>query len=207
MERNKAEAKRYYEAALKLDSKLEGAQKGLERFQSNMQQADIEFEYASSNEWLVIHTIANKTWPIVYGKMISNEQLMYMLELIYSESAIKTQMEVMKHEYILGLQEKKPFGFTSIQQHFKEPNQLIIHKLYVLPEYQGNGLGKAFLDYTTELAIKTNHDILCLKAFHKNARAIAFYQNMGFSINGEEKTDIGKGYEILDYIMTKKVGT
>lgn len=28
---NKAEAKRYYEAALKLDSKLEGAQKGLER--------------------------------------------------------------------------------------------------------------------------------------------------------------------------------
>ena len=166
---------------------------------------NIEFRKVSADEWFTIHTIAHKTWPTAYGEMISIQQLNYMLDLIYSESSIRRQIENMRHEYIIGYQSGKQVGFASIEQHFKNANQLMIHKLYVLPEFQGRGLGKIFIKYITTLALDASHDILCLKVFHKNQKGIAFYKSIGFLIYGEEETDIGNGYEILDYVMTKNV--
>lgn len=133
---------------------------------------DIEFKYASPKEWTIIQATAYKTWPTAYGEMISIHQLNHMLDLIYSESSIERQMEVMKHEFIIGSQTKRQFGFTSIQQHYRKDNQLMIHKLYVLPEFHGKGFGKAFIEYITKLAMDAGHDTLCLRVYDSFARII-----------------------------------
>ena len=64
----------------------------------------------------------------------------------------------------------------------------MIHKLYVLPEHQGKGLGKALIQYITQLALDTGHDRIGLKVFYRNHMGIAFYKRLGFEIFGEEKT-------------------
>jgi GNAT superfamily N-acetyltransferase len=173
------------------------------RVQSGLR--DFEFKYASTNDWSIIHAIAHKTWPVAYNESISTEQLNYMLEMIYSKSSIQAQMEIIKHVFYIGYHANMQFGFTSIEGHYKLNNQLMIHKLYVLPEFQGKGFGKAFINYITMLAIDTGHDILCLKVFHKNQRGIEFYKSMGFSVHGKEKTNFGDEYEIIDYVMVKKI--
>ena len=40
-----------------------------------------------------IRSIAHATWPISYAEILSPEQVEYMLELMYSETAIRQQME------------------------------------------------------------------------------------------------------------------
>jgi ribosomal protein S18 acetylase RimI-like enzyme len=70
-----------------------------------------------------------------------------------------------------------------------------------LPEFQGKGIGKAFINYITDMAIQTGHDKLILKVFHKNEKANRFYERMGFYFMGEELTQLGNGYTVLDYIM------
>lgn len=70
----------------------------------------------------------------------------------------------------------------------------MIHKLYILPSFQGKGIGKVFLDYLTVLARQTAHDTLMLKIFVKNQNAIRFYQHLGFHSIGEEVSELGKGY-------------
>lgn len=128
-----------------------------------------------------------------------------MLELNYSEQSIMNQMLVMKHEFIIAFREERPVGFTSIERNYKDAKQLMIHKLYVLPAYQGKGYGKKFIDHISKWALGSENNSLCLKVFHKNKNGISFYKTLGFSIISEHKTVLGNGYEVLDYVMVKNI--
>jgi ribosomal protein S18 acetylase RimI-like enzyme len=128
-----------------------------------------------------------------------------MLELNYSERSIKNQMQMMKHEFIIGFNKERPVGFTSVERNFMNKKQLMIHKLYMLPTFQGKGFGKKFIGYISKLAQDSENNSLCLKVFHKNTNGISFYKTIGFSIIGDHKTILENGYEVLDYVMTKNI--
>lgn len=164
----------------------------------------IEFRHAVPEEWKIIQSMAHTTWPITYGQLLPAGQLEYMLDLIYREESIKQQMD-REHQFIIGYHDGEPLGFASVEKQYKSPANLMIHKLYILPSFQGKGMGKAFLDYLTVLGTQTEHDTLMLKVFVKNQNAIRFYHHLGFQSIGEEVTELGNGYAVLDYIMIKKM--
>lgn len=164
----------------------------------------IEFRLAAPNDWKIIHTIAHATWPVTYGQLLPAGQLEYMLDWIYSKNSIEQQME-REHQFSIGYHAGEPLGFASVEKQYRTPANFMIHKLYVLPSFQGKGIGKEFLDYITMMARQTAHDTLMLKVFVKNQNAIRFYQHLGFQSIGEEVTELGNGYAVLDYIMIKKM--
>lgn len=82
---------------------------------------------------------------------------------------------------------------------------MMIHKVYLLPSAQGLGLGKRTFDHLTDIALNNQQKALTLKVFHRNDSAIAFYLKKGFENVGTETTDIGGGFEVLDYVMRKEI--
>lgn len=164
----------------------------------------VEFKPALPREWKIIQAIAHTTWPVTYGRLLPAGQLEYLLDLIYSEESIKQQMK-REHQFIMGYQTGVPLGFASFEKQYNAPANLMIHKLYILPAFQGKGIGKVFLDYLTGLAAQTKHDTLMLKVFVKNQNAIRFYQHLGFHSIGEEVTEFGHGYIVKDYVMVKRI--
>jgi GNAT superfamily N-acetyltransferase len=166
---------------------------------------NIEIKPATADDWKIIQSIAHATWPVTYGGLLAQGQLAYMLELIYEEVSIRRQMS-RGQEFFIGYHVNEPAGFASVERQYKEATTLMIHKLYVLPSLQGKGVGKAFLDYLTALAMQTSHDRLMLKVFVRNQNAIRFYLHQGFHFIGNEVTMLGEGYEIEDCIMVKEVG-
>jgi ribosomal protein S18 acetylase RimI-like enzyme len=56
-----------------------------------------------------------------------------------------------------------------------------IHMLYILPDYQGRGAGKALLAALPDWP-KRRYRLKCLV---RNTRAIAFYRSLGFEIVGD----------------------
>ncbi|MBY0433354.1 MAG: GNAT family N-acetyltransferase [Cyclobacteriaceae bacterium] len=155
-------------------------------------------------DWRVIQSIAHATWPDTYGRLLPIRQLEYMLDLISSEQSLKHQMERNQQFFIGYLANDSSVGFASVEEHYKSAGDLMIHKLYLLSEFHGKGIGKAFIDYISGLATQTEHDTLILKVFFKNQEAIRFYERLGFRSIGEEMTELGNGYSVLDYIMIKK---
>jgi len=165
----------------------------------------ITLKLATPEDWPAIQTIAYKTWPHTFGAVMSKEQIDYMLALIYNERSLKEQMIKKNHQFLLALNDATPVGFASYELNYRNASQLMVHKIYLLPQSQGLGIGTKVFDYLNEVAKTHNQKRLRLKVFYKNDKAEAFYQKYGFINAGTESTDIGNGYIILDNVMEKQV--
>lgn len=148
----------------------------------------------------IIEELARKVWPIAYAEILSREQLEYMLSMFYSEEALQEQLEEKKHVfYLVQNNSGDYFGFVSYELNC-EPNKTKIHKIYVLPETQGLGLGKLLFEKVREEALKANQKVIFLNV-NKYNKAQYFYNKLGFKIVKEEVIDIGRGYVMDDYVM------
>jgi ribosomal protein S18 acetylase RimI-like enzyme len=73
-----------------------------------------------------------------------------------------------------------------------------------LPETQGKGIGKKVIEKIEKLALENHSTALSLNVNRFNS-ALNFYKKTGFEIINEVNIDIGKGYLMEDYVMTKKL--
>jgi ribosomal protein S18 acetylase RimI-like enzyme len=165
----------------------------------------VELKFVTIHDWQTIQKIAYATWPNTFSNIMSKEQVKYMLALIYSEESLRNQMMDQGHKFILALKDNEPAGFASYELNYHGKLQLMIHKIYLLPESQGLGIGRKIFDHLTAIAKANNNTTLRLKVFHKNNKAAGFYLKYGFKIAGMETTDIGNGYIVLDKIMIKEI--
>ena len=161
----------------------------------------IEIKKAGIESIPTIQNIASITWPVAYGEILSPQQLDYMMELIYSKTALQKQIEK-GDEFIIACNDEQPVAFASYSP--KENNLQIfnLHKIYILPNQRGKGIGKLLIKYIAA-AIKPC-SILQLNVNRLN-KALYFYQKLGFKITGEEDIDIGNGYFMNDYVMELKL--
>jgi ribosomal protein S18 acetylase RimI-like enzyme len=159
---------------------------------------------AGLNDIRTIQEIAHITWPITYGEILSKEQLDYMLDLIYSDEALKTQYDKKEQLFYLISEDEITLGFIGIEHNYKGEAVTRIHKIYILPETQGRGFGKKVIHKIEKLALENNSKALSLNVNRFNS-ALDFYKKIGFEIAEEVNIDIGNGYLMEDYVMEKQL--
>jgi diamine N-acetyltransferase len=151
----------------------------------------------------LIRELCFAIWPQTYASLLSQEQVDYMLELIYSESSLKKQMEDEGCTFIIVYDEEKPVAFASYSE--TEPNTWKLHKIYVLASQQGKGTGKFIIDYIVKEIKERDAKVLQLQVKRDNP-AQHFYKKLGFNIARSADFDIGNGYFMKDYIMELLLG-
>lgn len=151
----------------------------------------------------VIQEIAYQTWPSTYGGIISEEQIRYMLDLMYSTESLVQQMSK-GHQFFLMEEDLKPdsqpsvLGFASVSD--ESAGVFKLNKLYVLPNTQKSGTGKALLNAVKDHAKKNGGKELILQVNKQNP-AIGFYQKQGLTIIRESIFELDHGFVMDDYIM------
>lgn len=162
----------------------------------------MEIIEATEQDIPVIHDLAEKTWWPTYRTILSAQQISFMLNAMYSENALKEQINAnVKFLLVKRGGENVAFAGYSIEN---VPETLLkIHKIYVLPSEQGKGTGKLLIEYLLSLAKDMNIPSIELNVNRGNP-AQSFYQKMGFEIT--ETVDIPY-YEFVlnDYVMRKKL--
>jgi len=144
--------------------------------------------------------LAHQIWPVAYEEILSVEQLHYMLGMLYSPRSLQQQMLKDGQRFFIAEIDLHEIGFASFSK--INEGKYKLHKLYVLPKYQGKAIGKALLDVVLEEIKKEGAQQLFLNVNRHN-KAIQFYERLGFVIKNEEDIDIGNGYFMNDYVMEK----
>ena len=147
----------------------------------------------------IVIDLTKKIWPVAYGEILSKAQLDYMIDKFYNETALRELIQKGHVFYLAQDDNGKDVGFVSYEIN-SEPNKTKIHKIYVLPETQGTGLGRQFFELVKEKAIE-NHQKSIFLNVNKYNNAIHFYMKLGFAKVKDEVIDIGNGYVMDDYVM------
>lgn len=153
----------------------------------------------------VIRDLAYTIWPIAYGTILSQEQLTYMLDKFYNLEALELQQE-QGQVFLLAEEDEIFYGFAAYELNCSAPGKTKLHKIYVLPNTQGKGIGKQLLDEVIEKALAAKNHTLFLNV-NKYNKAKSFYEHIGFEVIADEVIDIGQGYVMDDYVMAKQINT
>ena len=159
---------------------------------------------ANSSDFNTIREIAYTTWPDTYGAIISKEQLDYMLEKFYSDATLNDNLNNKNHYFLLAKENNNCQGFASYEPDYLGEKIVRLHKIYLLPEAQGKGVGKLLISEIEKIAIHLNQNGISLNVNRFN-KAFDFYIKIGFECIGEEDIELDFGYLMEDFKMLKKL--
>lgn len=148
-------------------------------------------------------TVARRSWYAHYPGIISVEQIDYMLEKGYARQLILDEIELHGITWLSIVDGTKMIGFISVGPY--DADAMKLHKLYLLPEYHGKGLGAMALSKVEQIARSVSAHILVLNVNKHNFKAIRSYERAGWCITEEVINDIGNGFVMDDYVMTKLI--
>jgi len=124
-----------------------------------------------------IASVAITTWVDTYAPDGMND--------VYSEYVLErftpvNLSQLIREHYVLVAE--TDFGIVGYALVSKSPdNKSEIETVYILPKFQGVGVGRALMD----AIVSSHNDGLWLKCADYNPKALSFYRNYGFNEIGE----------------------
>ncbi|MDB6075979.1 MAG: Ribosomal protein acetylase RimI [Verrucomicrobiaceae bacterium] len=161
----------------------------------------VRFEIIGEEGLPVVRELAQAIWPRVYPGIISEAQIAYMLELRYDLAALRGDLNK-GVRFALIKSGDDAIGFTAFEPRLAA-EEAFLHKLYLLPEFAGKGVGAESLKWVTEQARSLSLRRLRLFVNKHNTSAIRAYQRAGFGFEKDVITEIGGGFVMDDYVMVK----
>lgn len=150
---------------------------------------------------VIIHDLAHRIWPHTFKGILSEQQLAYMLERMYSVPVLEQQL-CEGIEFLIPYHTNEPVGYLGYEVPYEGKALLKIHKIYLLPQMQGSGYGRQLMQAAERVARERGVERLTLNVNRYN-QALGFYKKMGYRTVCEEDIDIGQGYLMEDFRMEK----
>lgn len=160
----------------------------------------IQIRQIPKEELSKVQSIAHRTWPSTFANILSPEQIQYMLNLMYELKTLESQLEK-GHTFLLVEEDGKELGFAGFELNHSDGPKAKLHKIYLLPESQGKGVGKKLILEVAARAKAAGQKNLLLNVNKYNQNAIDFYKRIGFEEIYKEVIDIGSGYVMDDVVM------
>lgn len=162
---------------------------------------------AEAADSIKIQFLARHSWEENYTKMLSKEQIDYMLDQMYNSQTLNGQFANKNyHYYLLHIRDNEtwePVGFIGFENQFLE-NTTKLHRLYFLKTFTGKSLGKLLMKKMFEQVSAFGDERIILQV-NKTNPAVHFYQQLGFEVYEEAIFDIGQGFVMDDYLMEYKM--
>ena len=148
--------------------------------------------------------LAREIWLQHYPGIITVSQIEYMLAQRYSPDAIRMQLQAGEAWWDKLEVGGELCGFASYE-HGAAARSMKLDKLYVHQLFRGKGLGAALIDYVAKAARRQDMDTLYLQVNKYNHGSVAAYLRTGFTIARTLKVDIGNGFFMDDYVMSRSL--
>ncbi len=163
-----------------------------------------EFEKLTTKSSLqIIRDIAADIWPKTFASILSAEQISYMMQMMYAPSVMEKELDDGFNFEIIKIN-NTPAGYFSWSK-YDLPRTAKLHKLYLLEQFHGQGVGSKMLDQVAMRAKEAGFSKLRLNVNKYNDKAIRAYRRNNFTTVEAVKIDIGGGFFMDDFVMEKEL--
>lgn len=156
----------------------------------------IQISALSHHHIPAITALAHRIWPSAYADILTPEQVENLLAAIYSHANLYDEMQ-MGHCFWGAYDDQEMIGFASAYQ---QGDVVWLRKLYVLPEYQGQGIGKRLMLKASQAFADGTEMRLLVNA--RNHAAQRFYERSGFRKIDEVPVKMGD-FHFVDCVYAK----
>jgi GNAT superfamily N-acetyltransferase len=147
-----------------------------------------------------VGALARTVWQATYPALISQAQIDFMLAGRYAADSIRTQLNDPCHAWWGVWQGHTLAGFAHAAI---DGVDCKLDKLYVHPDTQRQGIGRALLEAVRDWAQQQGARRLWLQVNRGNTQALAAYRQYGFRIVESRVFDIGNGFVMDDHVMER----
>lgn len=161
----------------------------------------MKLRIATEEDIPLIQELARRSWENAYADILSGEQMEYMLQTMYAHQEILQHLEDVNYYYYMILDEINDVydGFIGYENRYEEGTTKL-HRIYLVPESKGKGLGKKTLEFLTQKVSESGDRRIILNV-NKDNSAKQFYESQGYKVYGEGVFDIGNGFVMDDFLM------
>lgn len=156
-----------------------------------------------------LHKMIVDTFWDTYRGSSADKNIADYLQNSYSSAQIATQLEQSNCAFYFIMKDGKVAGymklnFADAQTEAYDGDSVEIEKLYVLPAFKRQGLGRKLLDFAETTANQDHAEYLWLGVWSDNDKALAFYHEIGFKQTTTHTFDLGNDPQ-TDLVMVKKL--
>jgi len=149
-----------------------------------------------------VAALADIIWREHYAGLIDDAQIEYMLERGYAPARLAADVEQQGVRYWLASLNRAAVGFAAAGPDESDPG-FWLHKLYVHRDARRQGAARGLLRQAESLGRTRGARNIQLRVNRGNRLAIAVYEKLGFKKNRCHVKDIGNGFVMDDYLLSK----
>ena len=150
--------------------------------------------------------LARVVWQDTYPALIPQAQIDHMLAERYRPEALNSHCGAPQPGWgecwMTACLDGAMVGFACLET-TDQPGEFKLDKLYVHPQVQGRGVGRALVEWAASCARGGGGQTLVLAVNKGNARALAAYRAYGFRQRAAVCREIGHGFVMDDFIMAR----
>jgi len=144
----------------------------------------------------LVAALSRRIWPVAYAGILTPAQIDNILDSVYCRDNMMTEI-ASGHRFWAAYDGAAALGFAS---GYRDGAAIWIKKLYVLPEAQGRGVGRALIETVID-AFGPASDVRLL-VNSGNVAAQAAYERLGFARAATLPVTMGN-YVFTDYLYVK----
>jgi ribosomal protein S18 acetylase RimI-like enzyme len=149
--------------------------------------------------------LSKKTFKEAFESKNNPDDFKAYLNAAFSEDTLIKELQDYNSSFFLVYRDSNLAGYFKLNQNgsqsdIRDNSALEIERIYVLEEFQGQGIGAWMLEQVISMATEKNKDYVWLGVWERNTKAIAFYERLGFHKFGSHPYYIGKD-EQTDWLM------
>ena len=139
----------------------------------------------------VIQEVLWKTWLDSYSHFIPEADLKSYFSEHYDLDSLRTLFHNPMADGFVALDGNSLAGFMRTARD-PEENRYYVSSIYVLPQYQAKGIGKALMERAAQEAKAFGLDRLWVGVMVQNTQTVDWYKSMGYEVVRTEPFTMGK---------------
>lgn len=152
----------------------------------------IDIRLADKKDIPVIAEIINDTWKVAYKDIVPESDMINYTDKTRRENQIADFIDKGEPVFYIANNNSIDCGIISYKKY--EENDYsdcaYIMQLYVLPESQKTGVGKALMEHINNVIREKGYKRIILNTLEKNSNARAFYEKLGYVYIGAEDSPL-----------------